>query len=253
MRDFHRAVGAHGLLNREDEVNLARAMEEGDKRAREKLINSNYRLAISIAKKYSNRGYEYEDLIQESFLGLIKAVDRFDHRRGVKFSTYATWWIKQSVSRLVTENSSAVKMPPSANLFHYRAQCMIRDYTRDLGHAPNDQEVADFMGVGLNTYLSIMNCYGKSISLDQTTSGDSESPKFGDIIPDTVSETSEDLIDREKSSEIIRLALASLTPREEKVIRMRFGIVEDPQDHENFPITAEEIEELNRRSIEEEV
>ena len=252
MREFHRSIGAHKLLTREDEVSLAIAMENGDKKARAALINSNYRLAISIAKKYSNRGQDYEDLIQESFLGLIKAVDKFDPRRGVKFSTYATWWIKQAVARLVTDGSSAVKMPPSANLFHYRAQCMIRDYAQEFGHSPNDSEVAEFMGVSLNTYISLMNCYNKSISLDQPTSaGDQDSQKVGEVISDSESESSEDIVDRTKSTEIIRMALASLTPREEKVIRMRFGITEDPEDHLNFPITQQEIADLDRRISEE--
>jgi RNA polymerase primary sigma factor len=250
---FFKNVGKHKLLNRDDEAELAQIMENGDERAkayaRERMIQSNLRLAISIAKRYASRGCDMEDLIQESNIGLIRAVDRFDWRRGVKFSTYATWWIKQSVRRLVTEQSSSIRMPSSANSIYYRAKMMIREYTEEFGVPPTDEEVASFMGCSLDTYRILMNTYRTPLSLDGKVGSESEgeSRQLKDIIADEISDPADEVIDREKVINIIRKALSSLTPREEKVIRLRFGIEEDPADHNNFPITQQEIEALDSR------
>jgi RNA polymerase primary sigma factor len=245
---FFKEVGKHALLSKEDETLLAQRIETGDKAARERMIQSNLRLAISIAKRYASRGCDMEDLIQESNIGLIRAVERFDWRRGVKFSTYATWWIKQSVRRLVTESSSSIKMPASANSFYYQAKMMIREYTEDLGSPPSDEEVASFMGCSVETYRILMNTYRVPLSLDaKIEQGDGGSKTLKDTIADENSESAEELIDREKIVSVIRKALSSLTPREEKVMRLRFGITEDPKNHNRFPITHEQISELNSR------
>ena len=249
LTGFFKDVGKYKLLTREEEATLAQAIEAGDRRARDLMIASNLRLAISIAKRYMNKGAPFEDLIQESNVGLIKAVDRFDWRRGFKFSTYASWWIRQAVASHVTEQSSNIRMPASANAFYYRAKMMIRDYTTEFGSPPNDNEVAEFMGVSLNTYQSLMNTYRGTMSLDQSAMpGDPDGPRLSDVIPDENAADPGDSIDRERVAEILRRAMATLTPREEKVIRLRFGISEDPTDHVNFPITESEIEELNVRA-----
>jgi len=248
LNTYFKNVGKHNLLTREDEQHLAKAMEAGDKRARDRMIQSNLRLAISIAKRYMNKGCAFEDLVQESNIGLIKAVDRFDWRRGVKFSTYATWWIRQSVRRLVSESSSNIKMPSSANVFYYRAKMMIREYTEEFGFAPSDKEVAEFMGCSLNMYQTLMNTYRGTLSLDAgRIPGDPDSPSLGDSIADINAADPGEIIDRERIMKVVRDALASLTPREEKVIRLRFGLTEEPDDDTNFPITQEEIEVLNAR------
>lgn len=246
---FFREVGKHKLLTREDESELAQKMEAGDKRARERMIQANLRLAISIAKRYASRGCDMEDLIQESNIGLIRAVDRFDWRRGVKFSTYATWWIKQSVRRLVTESSSSIKMPASANSFYYQSKLMIRDYTEEFGYPPSDEEVAAFMGTSVDTYRLLMNTYRTPMSLETPVGGDQGGSKtLKDTIADPDSESMDESLDREKITEVIRQALSSLTPREEKVMRLRFGISENPTDSSKFPITQPEIEELDARA-----
>jgi RNA polymerase primary sigma factor len=250
---FFKDVGKHSLLTREDEAMLAQQMEASDERvrkvARERMIQSNLRLAISIAKRYSSRGCDMEDLIQESNIGLIRAVDRFDWRRGVKFSTYATWWIKQSVRRLVTEQSSSIRMPSSANSIYYRAKMMIREYTEEFGYPPTDEEVADFMGCTVETYRILMNTYRTPLSLESKVGSESDGDgrQLKDTIADEVSEHVDDSIDREKVINVIRKALSSLTPREEKVIRLRFGIDENKANHEMFPITQEEIDQLEIR------
>ena len=247
---FFKEVGRHKLLTREDESELARRIEAGDKTARARMIEANFRLAISIAKRYASRGCDMEDLIQESNIGLIRAVDRFDYRRGVKFSTYATWWIKQSVRRLVTESSSTVKMPSSANSFYYQSQLMIRDFTEEFGYPPSDDEVAAYMGCSTETYRLMVNTYKTPLSLDAKVSDDESSKTLKDTLADTTSETADEMLDREKVVSIIRQVLSSLTPREEKVMRLRFGITEEPDSVKFFPITKVEIEELNNRTKE---
>lgn len=246
---FFKDVGRHTLLTREDEAVLAQRMEAGDKAARERMIQSNLRLAISIAKRYASRGCDMEDLIQESNIGLIQAVDRFDWRRGVKFSTYATWWIKQSVRRLVTDQSASIRMPSSANVFYYRAKMMIREFTEEFGSPPNDEEVAAFMGVSTDTYRTLMNTYRVPLSLDSKVGGeDSDDARaLKDTISDPEAEAPDVAIDRDKVISIIRKALKTLTPREEKVIRLRFGLSEPDDNHEDFPITTEELETLESR------
>lgn len=248
LTEFFKDVGQHNLLTREDEVALAQAIEQGDKRARDVMIASNLRLAISIAKRYMNKGCSFEDLIQESNVGLIKAVDRFDWRKGFKFGTYATWWIRQSVRRHVTDQSCNIRMSASSNAFYYRAKMMIQDYTKEFSFAPSDEEVAEFMGVPLSKYLTLMNTYRGTVSLDSpSVSGDSEGPLLHETIADDNLQNPVTVIDTAKIVEIVRQALSTLTPREEKVLRLRFGIYEEETDDTNYPITINEIEALDSR------
>ncbi len=248
LQSFFKSVGKHKLLTRDDEARLAQLIESGDKNARDIFIQSNLRLAISIAKRYMKKGSSFEDIVQESNVGLIKAVDRFDWRRGFKFSTYASWWIRQSVRRHVSDQSSNIRMPSSANSFYYHSKMMIQDYTTEFGGPPTDEEVAEFMGVSLNKYITLMNAYHGTVSLDSSAfSGDSEGPKLHETLADTNQTSLDDAIDHEKIVEIVRQALSTLTPREEKVIRLRFGISEDLQNDSEYPITYEELSTLNNR------
>ena len=249
LTNFFGVVGKHNLLTREDEARLAQAIEAGDKRARDKMIASNLRLAISIAKRYMNKGCSFEDLIQESNVGLIKAVDRFDYRRGFKFSTYATWWIRQSIRRHVTDQSCNIRMPASANAFYYRAKMMIQDYTTEFKVAPSDNEVAEFMGVSISKYMTLMNTYRGTISLDSFVSGnDSEGPRLHETIADDETVDVASSIDHEKIVAVIRQVLTKLTAREEKVIRLRFGISEDDFNNAKYSITTDELSILNVRA-----
>jgi RNA polymerase primary sigma factor len=245
---FFNEVGKHTLLTREEEISLAQRIEAGDKYARDKMVQSNLRLAVSIAKGYMNKGASFEDLIQESNIGLIKAVDRFDWRLGFKFSTYATWWIRQSVRRHVTHQSCNIRMPASANAFYYRAKMMIQDYTKEFCIPPSDKEVAEFMGVSLDKYLALMNTYRSTISLDSPAiSGEADGPRLHETLPDNDNVDPIAAMDREKIIAIVREALANLSPREEKVLRLRYGITEEPTNHTDFPITVDEVNALNAR------
>ena len=248
LRDYFKSVGKHDLLSREQEALLAQQIEAGDKSARDLFIQSNLRLAISIAKRYMNKGCSFEDLVQESNIGLIKAVDRFDWRRGFKFSTYASWWIRQSVRRHVTDQSCNIRMPSSANAFYYRAKMMIQDYTAEFGSPPTDEEVASFMGVSTSKYSTLMNTYRGTVSLDSTAySSDEDGPQLHETLADSNQLDPNEVMDHEKVIMIVRQALSTLTPREEKVLRLRFGLTEEKDDDAKFPISQEEIAALNAR------
>lgn len=151
LDSYFESVGNHALLTREEEVELAKAIENGDARARNRMIEANLRLAISIAKKFRDKGCSFEDLIQESNLGLIRAVDRFDWRKGFKFSTYAVWWIRQAVQSHVAGQSGAIKMPTSARGIMYKAQKFREEYSEEFGCEPTPEEVATAVGVPTDT------------------------------------------------------------------------------------------------------
>ena len=251
MQSFFKEVGRHTLLTREDEVSLAQQMESKDEKiraaARNRMVQSNIRLAISIAKKYQNRGCDFEDLIQESTLGLMRAVDRFDWRRGFKFSTYATWWIRQAVMRHITLQSSSIRLPAGANNLVWRARRAAEEYNRQFGVQPTVEELADILGVGSSSLDILLQTSKYTLSIDAPgmANDDGDGPTWGEMIPGTGAEEINDSIDREKISAAIRRGLAKLTAREEKILRLRFGITEDPTDHINFPITHAEIATLD--------
>lgn len=247
MQGFFKEVGRHSLLTREDEVTLAQQMESKDESvrniARNRMVKSNIRLAISIAKRYQNRGCDFEDLIQESTLGLMKAVDRFDWRRGFKFSTYATWWIRQSVMRHITLQSSSIRLPAGANSLVWRARRAAEEYQKEFGVQPSVEELADILGVGQGSLDILLQTSKYTLSIDAHGQGDNgdEGPCLGDTLVGSGPEEIDSSIDREKIAAAIRRGLARLTAREEKIIRLRFGLIESPTDHVNFPITEAEV------------
>jgi len=246
---FFKEVGKHELLTKEQEVQLAQAIEAGDMMARDRMIQSNLRLAISIAKQYNKSGCALEDLIQESTVGLMQAVDRFDWRRGFKFSTYACWWIKQAVRRHVTSNSSMIRLPNHARTVLWQASQMRKDYIESFGVEPKLEEIASILGIGTETLRSLQQSASSMISLDANVGkADGDSRKLYEVIPDTEAMSVDDAIAQEDVKMIIRSALRSLSPREEKVMRLRFGIVESSNDHHNFPITKSELKKLEERS-----
>ena len=255
MQSFFKEVGRHKLLTREGEVELSQQMESKDEKvsraAREKMVKSNIRLAISIAKRYQNRGCDFDDLVQESTLGLMRAVDRFDWRRGFTFSTYATWWIRQSVMRHITLQSSSIRLPAGANSLVWKARRAADEYSRQFGVQPTVEELADMLGVGQDSLGILLQTSRYTLSLDgpgMAGGEDDDGPRLSEMIEGTGAAEVEESIDRHKIAAAIRRGLQSLTPREEKILRLRFGLTENPTDHANFPITGEEIEALNFRA-----
>jgi len=247
LSSFFKEVGKHPLLTRDQEVDLAQRIELGDKLARDKMISSNLRLAISLAKNYTNTGCTLEDLIQESSLGLIKAVDRFDWRKGFKFSTYAVWWIKQGLRKHVSSHTGEIKLPTHARGLLWKMSVAKEEYEEEFGVAPTPTELADILGVKKTTLDSIIKSARPAISIDATVSwGDEGGRRISEIIPDE-SDHLDTLLEREELAHIIRQSLGSLSKREELVVRLRFGLTEPENDHTNFPITQQEINKLNKR------
>lgn len=254
LKVFFKDVGKTDLLTRDEEVQLAKRIESGDRRARDKMIQANIRLAISIAKKYQNKGCPLEDLIQEANIGLMKAVDRFDWRRGFKFSTYGCWWIKQAVMRHLATHSSQIRLPSHAKGMLWRMKKVAAEYEDTFGVPPDQKELAELLGVTAETMRSIILAASTPMSIDDKikyskgSSGPSEGRSLADVIPDTTAAHPGDRLDKEKIIEAIQKSLHTLSEREEKIIRLRFGISEDIANHNDFPITNKEVKSLKSKS-----
>ena len=248
LQTYFMKVGKYPLLTREQEIDLAKKIEEGDSRAKNKMIQSNLRLAISIAKKYQSKGCSLEDLIQESNMGLIKAVDRFDWRKGFKFSTYAYWWIKQSVRTHVASHASDIKLPAHTRNLLWKMNEMVRDFEDEFGQKPSYDEVWEALGIPTSTLMSMIKCSSQT-SLDANVrdrSGGS-GRKISEIIPDDRGSSVEDILDSVKIKAVMRTALKTLTSREENIIRLRFGIGESNEnDKQDFSLTREQVKEIRR-------
>ena len=238
LRTYFNEVGKSKLLTREEEVTLSQRIEQGDQAARAKLIESNLRLAVSIAKKYQHFGCALPDLIQESNIGLIKAVEKFDWRRGFRFSTYATWWIRQAVRRHVTANSSTIRIPSHARGLMGKLKECIDEYEHEMGVTPTAAEIADILGVSESIVEDVLRA-PKSIASLNMPIGKDDSGTLQDVIPDEDAAGPDEILDREKMSMAVRRGLKNLTSREEKIIRLRFGITEDDTNHLDYPISTE--------------
>ena len=235
---YFKDVSRYDLLTREEEIALSQAIEKGDMIARDKMIQSNLRLAISIAKKYSRMGCPLEDLIQESNIGLMKAVDRFDWRRGFKFSTYASWWIKQSVSRHLTSHKSTVRVPAHASGLIWKIKKLCKEYEEEFKNQPTISEIADLLGVTESMVKLSMESavIQNAISLDAALGDEKNGRRFEEIISDDAAESPDDMLDRQKTLKIIKNSLSKLSPREEKILRLRFGIYEDIEQDQDFNV-----------------
>ena len=230
LQRFFKSVGETNLLTREEEVELSKKIELGDQKARDKMIRANIRLAISIAKKYSNKGADLEDLIQESSLGLIKAVDRFDWRKGFKFSTYACWWIKQAVRQHVAAQSGAIKLPSYARGTLYKMKEVTEEYRKEFGVEPSQKELADLLGTSPETLQSLIKSAATPVAFDASAYNSDDSGRtMHEVLIDRSCEKVDEVLDRQKLTKAISDALGNLTPREEAVLRMRFGLSEELQ------------------------
>lgn len=248
LQTYFTRVGKYPLLTREQEIDLAKKIEEGDSRAKNKMIQSNLRLAISIAKKYHGKGCSLEDLIQESNMGLIKAVDRFDWRKGFKFSTYAYWWIKQSVRTHVASQASDIKLPAHTRNLLWKMNEMMKEYEDEFGQRPSYDEVSEALGIPTSTLMSMIKCSSQT-SLDANIRDRSGGAgrKIAEVVPDNNSSSVEDLLDSVKIKNVMRNALKSLTSREENIIRLRFGIGESSeQSKDQFILSKNEVKEIRR-------
>ena len=239
LTQYFKQVGKHKLLTKKEEIMLAKRIEAGDDSARDKMITANLRLAISIAKKYYKSGCSMEDLIQESNIGLIKAVEKYDWRKGYKFSTYACWWIRQAVTRHISTHKSTVRIPSHAVSISKNIKAMIEEYEEEFGTAPNIEEICDSLGVSKKMAKVSLDSIKMRylVSLDKEISfSDGGTKTLADIIPDDNSLSFEEEMDNAALKDIIVNCFQGLSKREEQVIRLRFGITDNIDTTQIFEI-----------------
>ena len=233
---FSEIIKKHPLLTKSQEVELSRKAKLGDLKARQKLVESNYRLVISIAKKYHRKEVDFNDLIQESSTGLLKAVDRFNPELGHKFSTYACWWIKQAALSYINEQVGSIKVPTHSRMLNAKIKSKLSELERINGKQPSLEEVAESLGESIKKIKYTLKANKPSISYDNDDNENASSIK--NKLPDNSSFSNPaDVLEKKELMSIIKKNLKLLSSKEEKIIRLRFGIEECEYNVEEFPIT----------------
>jgi len=223
VRMYLKEIGQIPLLTAEEEIKLAKSIERGDEKARKKLIQSNLRLVVSIAKRYIGRGLSFLDLIQEGNQGLMRAVEKYDWRRGYKFSTYATWWIRQAVTRAIADQARTIRIPVHMVETINRIYRASRKLMQELDREPTAEEIADELGMTTARVREILKIAQSTTSLEKPVGDDGDS-LLGDFIQDTSRPSPDESASRELLKENIKEVLDTLTEREAKVLKMRFGL-----------------------------
>lgn len=222
VKCYLKEIGAYQLLGKKEELAVAQKMTDGCSRSKKRLILSNLRLVVSIAKKYTGRGISFLDLIQEGNQGLIRAVDKFDYTKGYKFSTYATWWIRQAITRAIADQARTIRVPVHMIETINRLRKSIRELMQELGRRPSESEIADYTGIALEKVEDIISISQVPLSLE-TPVGDEEGNHLGDFVEDFTMSRPDSVIGEDNLREGIRVVLNDLTDREARVIRLRFG------------------------------
>ena len=253
VRMYLKEIGKVPLLSPDDEIELAKRMELGDEEAKKTLAEANLRLVVSIAKRYVGRGMQFLDLIQEGNLGLIKAVEKFDYTKGYKFSTYATWWIRQAITRAIADQARTIRIPVHMVETINKVIRVSRQLLQELGHDPSPEEIAEEMSMPVDKVREILKIAQEPVSLE-TPIGEEEDSHLGDFIPDEdASEPSEAASFTLLKEQLVDV-LGTLTPREEKVLKLRFGI-EDGRTRtleevgKEFNVTRERIRQIEAKAL----
>ena len=253
LRLYLREIGKVPLLTADQEVSLAKRIERGDDRAKQHMIEANLRLVVSIAKGYLGRGLTFLDLIQEGSLGLIRAVEKFDHRKGFKFSTYATWWIRQAVTRAIADKARTIRIPVHMVEKLNKVVHIERQLVQRLGREPRPEEVAEELEMSVDEVREILRMAQMPISLEKPI-GEEEDSSLGDFVPDDQAESPFDTASLSLRREDIEAALGSLPDRDRKVIELRYGLLgEAPCTLEEvgreFGVTRERIRQIENNTL----
>jgi len=252
VRMYLKEIGRIPLLTREQEIKLAQGVEKGDLKSKEKLTSSNLRLVVSIAKKYIGRGMTFLDLIQEGNKGLIRAVEKYDWTKGYKFSTYATWWIRQAITRAIADQARTIRIPVHMVETINKMVRTQRRLMQDLGREPTPEEIGEVMELPTEKIREIMKISQKTTSLE-TPIGDDDDSYLGDFIPDESQPSPYDATSKRLLKENLSEVLASLSDREAKVLKMRFGLGFKPMTLEEvgkkFGVTRERIRQIEAKAL----
>ena len=253
VRMYLKEIGKVPLLSAEEEIELAKRMEEGDEQAKQKLAEANLRLVVSIAKRYVGRGMLFLDLIQEGNLGLIKAVEKFDYRKGYKFSTYATWWIRQAITRAIADQARTIRIPVHMVETINKLIRVSRQLLQELGREPQPEEIPEVMDIPVERVREILKISQEPVSLE-TPIGEEEDSHLGDFIPDDNMPVPADAAAFTLLKEQLVEVLDTLTEREKKVLTLRFGL-EDGRARtleevgKEFNVTRERIRQIEAKAL----
>ena len=253
VRMYLKEIGKVPLLTPDEEVALAERMADGDEEAKKRMTEANLRLVVSIAKRYVGRGMLFLDLIQEGNLGLIKAVEKFDHTKGYKFSTYATWWIRQAITRAIADQARTIRIPVHMVETINKTIRVSRQLLQELGHDPSAEEIAAEMDMPVEKVRDILKIAQEPVSLE-TPIGEEEDSKLGDFLPDEDASEPSEAASFSLLREQLEEVLDTLAPREKKVLELRFGIVDGrtrtlEEVGKEFNVTRERIRQIEAKAL----
>jgi RNA polymerase primary sigma factor len=250
---YLKEIGKVDLLSKKEEVELAKGIEQGDEEAKNKLIEANLRLVVSISKKYVGKGLTFLDLVQEGNIGLMKAVEKFDYRKGYRFSTYATWWIKQAVTRAISDQSRTIRIPVHMNELIYKVIKVKKELEQELDREPSEQEIAEELKIPLEKVKKVYAVSQEPISLE-TPIGDSEDSYLENFIADE-RYIPDESVATSMLGDILTNILGTLSPREERIVRLRYGLLDDGKSRtleeigREFNLTRERIRQIENSAI----
>lgn len=253
VKMYLKDIGEVPLLSADDEIELARRIQEGDEEAKKQLSEANLRLVVSIAKRYVGRGMLFLDLIQEGNIGLMKAVEKFDYQKGFKFSTYATWWIRQAITRAIADQARTIRIPVHMVETINKQVRATRQLLQRLGREPSPEEIAEYLGCSEERVREIQKIAQDPVSLE-TPIGEEEDSHLGDFIEDGTAPSPSDVAESNMLKEQLIQVLNTLTPREEKVLRLRYGLDDShPRTLEEvgkeFNVTRERIRQIEAKAL----
>ncbi len=253
VRMYLKEIGRVSLLKAEDEVYLAKLIEQGDEDAKHRLTEANLRLVVSIAKKYIGRGMSFLDLIQEGNMGLIRAVEKFDYQKGFKFSTYATWWIRQAITRAIADQARTIRIPVHMVETINKLVRISRRLLQELGREPSDAEIGEEMGITPERVREIIKVAQDPVSLE-TPIGEEEDSHLGDFVPDSEAVAPSEAASLTMLHTEVEDILDTLTPRERRVLQLRFGLIDGHQRTleevgKRFGVTRERIRQIEAKAL----